>query len=68
MPPNVLKKGHRLRLDISSSNFPCFDVNPKHRRAAGPPPEHDKRRKYCLPRQASCLVHRALDSPFVGAI
>jgi uncharacterized protein len=25
---NVLKKGHRLRLDISSSNFPRFDVNP----------------------------------------
>jgi hypothetical protein len=25
---NVIKKGHRLRLDISSSNFPRFDVNP----------------------------------------
>lgn len=25
---NVFKKGHRIRLDISSSNFPCFDVNP----------------------------------------
>lgn len=25
---NVFKKGHRLRLDISSSNFPRFDVNP----------------------------------------
>ncbi len=22
------KKGHRIRLDISSSNFPRFDVNP----------------------------------------
>ena len=36
---NVLKKGHRIRIDISSSNFPRFDVNPntgeplgKHRR------------------------------------
>ncbi len=36
---NVFKKGHRLRVDISSSNFPRFDVNPntgedlgKHRR------------------------------------
>ena len=36
---NVFKKGHRIRLDISSSNFPRFDVNPntgeplgKHRR------------------------------------
>jgi uncharacterized protein len=25
---NVVKRGHRLRLDISSSNFPRFDVNP----------------------------------------
>jgi predicted acyl esterase len=25
---NVVKQGHRLRLDISSSNFPRFDVNP----------------------------------------
>lgn len=25
---NLFKKGHRIRLDISSSNFPHFDVNP----------------------------------------
>jgi putative CocE/NonD family hydrolase len=25
---NVFKKGHRIRFDISSSNFPRFDVNP----------------------------------------
>ncbi len=25
---NLFKAGHRLRLDISSSNFPHFDVNP----------------------------------------
>jgi putative CocE/NonD family hydrolase len=25
---NVFKAGHRMRLDISSSNFPRFDVNP----------------------------------------
>lgn len=25
---NVFKKGHRMRVDISSSNFPRFDVNP----------------------------------------
>ncbi len=24
----VFKAGHRLRVDISSSNFPCFDRNP----------------------------------------
>ena len=29
LPPvsNLFKKGHRIRLDISSSNFPRFDVN-----------------------------------------
>lgn len=25
---NVFRKGHRIRIDISSSNFPRFDVNP----------------------------------------
>ena len=25
---NMFKKGHRIRVDISSSNFPRFDVNP----------------------------------------
>ncbi len=25
---NVFKRGHRLRVDISSSNFPRFDINP----------------------------------------
>jgi putative CocE/NonD family hydrolase len=24
----VFRRGHRIRLDISSSNFPLFDVNP----------------------------------------
>lgn len=30
LPPtsNVFKAGHRIRLDVSSSNFPKFDVNP----------------------------------------
>ena len=27
-PPTSFKKGHRIRVDISSSNFPHFDVNP----------------------------------------
>jgi uncharacterized protein len=26
--PIIFQKGHRIRLDISSSNFPRFDVNP----------------------------------------
>ena len=25
---NLFQRGHRIRLDISSSNFPHFDVNP----------------------------------------
>ena len=25
---NVFRKGHRIRLDVSSSNFPMYDVNP----------------------------------------
>jgi putative CocE/NonD family hydrolase len=30
VPPvsNLFKVGHRIRVDISSSNFPRFDVNP----------------------------------------
>jgi putative CocE/NonD family hydrolase len=30
LPPtsNVFAKGHRIRLDIASSSFPQFDVNP----------------------------------------
>ena len=25
---NLFKEGHRIRLDISSSNYPRFDINP----------------------------------------
>ena len=32
---NLFKKGHRIRLDISSSNFPHFDVNPNTGEAEG---------------------------------
>ena len=30
LPPtcNLFKAGHRIRIDISSSNFPRFDINP----------------------------------------
>jgi putative CocE/NonD family hydrolase len=31
----VFKKGHRIRLDISSSNFPRFDVNPNTNELVG---------------------------------
>ena len=32
---NVFKKGHRIRVDIASSNFPRFDVNPNTGEALG---------------------------------
>ena len=32
---NVFKRGHRIRIDISSSNFPRFDVNPNMGEALG---------------------------------
>ncbi len=32
---NLFKRGHRLRLDIASSNFPRFDVNPNSGEAEG---------------------------------
>jgi len=32
---NLFKAGHRIRLDISSSNFPHFDVNPNTGEAEG---------------------------------
>lgn len=37
LPPvsNLFNKGHRIRLDISSSNFPRFDVNPNTGEAIG---------------------------------
>ena len=32
---NVFKKGHRIRVDVSSSNYPRFDVNPNTGDALG---------------------------------
>ncbi|MBM3957712.1 MAG: CocE/NonD family hydrolase, partial [Gemmatimonadetes bacterium] len=37
---NLFVKGHRIRLDVSSSNFPRFDVNPN----TGEPIGKDRRR------------------------
>jgi uncharacterized protein len=34
---NRFKKGHRIRLDVSSSNFPFFDVNPNNGERPGYP-------------------------------
>ena len=32
---NVFKKGHRIRLEVSSSNFPMFDINPNNGQRTG---------------------------------
>jgi len=34
---NLFKRGHRIRLDVSSSNFLRFDVNPNTGAALGVP-------------------------------
>jgi len=41
---NVFKKGHRIRVDISSSNFPRFDVNPN----TGEPLAQNRRVATCV--------------------
>lgn len=41
---NVFKKGHRVRVDISSSNFPRFDVNPN----TGEPLQQQRRMKSAI--------------------
>lgn len=43
---NLFKKGHRIRLDISSSNFPRFDVNPN----SGEPEGRAQRRQAAVNR------------------
>ena len=40
----VFRRGHRIRLDISSSNFPRFDVNPN----TGEAPSQDRGRRVAL--------------------
>jgi len=51
---NLFKRGHRIRIDISSSNFPHFDINPNSGEAEG----HTAQM-----RVASNKVHIDVDSP-----
>lgn len=54
----VLKRSHRIRLDISSSNFPRFDMNPNTEE----PPNNNRRRQnaenfiYLDPKHPSHIV------------
>jgi putative CocE/NonD family hydrolase len=41
---NVFKRGHRIRVDLSSSNFPRFDVNPN----TGEPLAQNRRSQTCV--------------------
>ena len=40
---NIFKRGHRIRVDLSSSNFPRFDVNPN----TGEPLNEQRRSEIC---------------------
>jgi putative CocE/NonD family hydrolase len=44
---NLFARGHRLRLDISSSNFPHFDVNPNSGEPEGSM-EHPRIAENCI--------------------
>ena len=41
---NLFTPGHRIRLDVSSSNFPKFDVNPN----TGEPEGYARRRRVAV--------------------
>jgi putative CocE/NonD family hydrolase len=41
---NLFAKGHRIRLDISSSNYPAFEPNPNTGEPAGHPARKVKAR------------------------
>ncbi|MGY6695428.1 MAG: CocE/NonD family hydrolase [Roseinatronobacter sp.] len=60
---NRFEIGHRIRLEISSSNFPRFDINPNH--LAGEDQSTTKfkavNRVHFGPRHPSCLKVNALD-------
>ncbi len=51
---NVFKKGHRIRVDVSSSNFPRFDVNPN----TGEPLNNNRRKIVAVN-----TVHHDADHP-----
>lgn len=51
---NVFKKGHRIRVDVSSSNFPRFDVNPN----TGEPLNEHRRME-----TATNVIHHSREHP-----
>ncbi len=55
---NLFRRGHRLRLDISSSNFPHFDVNPNSGEPEGSwlDPRPARNRVFAAPEQPSHML------------
>jgi len=55
---NLFRKGHRIRLDVASSNFPHFDVNPNSGEAEGygRTPVKATNRVYCDKERPSRLL------------
>jgi putative CocE/NonD family hydrolase len=63
---NVFKRGHRLRLDIASSNFPRFDVNPNSGESRGSGTKQTHRHQHRAPEPGLCLPAGADDAPGRG--
>jgi uncharacterized protein len=55
---NLFKKGHRIRVEVASSNFPHFDINPNSGAAAGIPSEPQVARNsiHFDPKQPSLIL------------
>jgi putative CocE/NonD family hydrolase len=64
---NVFKAGHRIGVEVSSSNFPRFDRNPNHGGVIAEATEYDFviARAARLPRLGPRVVHHLADRPVV---
>ena len=58
---NLFKAGHRIRLDISSSNFPRFDLNPNTGEPLNCASPHGRRDQHDLPRSRASLARDPAD-------
>ena len=60
---NLFDVGHRIRVDISSSNWPRLDAEPEHGRADGPAHAPGRRRAGGLSRRGSPVPYRPAGDP-----
>ena len=63
---NCFAAGHRIRLDVSSSNFPRFDVNPNTGGPLGTDRRMRRGRERRLSRSGSPVAHRVARHPQVN--